>query len=79
MLLPGRTLNTSGEKCAIGTASAISVGVVVKTPTVPVKFSIAGFDSKPEKIREVLFIDTEDFRLYNNAFISGARAASTSR
>ncbi len=26
-------------------------------------------DSHPLKIREVLFIDTEDFRLYNNAFI----------
>jgi hypothetical protein len=34
-----------------------------------VGFSLAGYDSKPEKIREVLFIDTEDFRLYNNAFI----------
>jgi hypothetical protein len=34
-----------------------------------VKYTIAGFDSKPVKIREVLFIDTEDFRLYNHAFI----------
>ncbi|HUI84657.1 MAG TPA: hypothetical protein VL240_10560 [Candidatus Binatia bacterium] len=34
-----------------------------------VKYSVAGFDSEPIKIREVLFIDTEDFRLYNNAFI----------
>ncbi len=34
-----------------------------------VKYSIAGFDSEPVKIREVLFIDTVDFRLYNNAFI----------
>lgn len=38
-----------------------------------VKFSVAGFDSKPVKIREVLFIDTEDFRLYNNAFIARRR------
>ena len=28
-----------------------------------------GFQEEPLKIREVLFIDTEDFRLYNNAFI----------
>lgn len=34
-----------------------------------VKFSSAGFESQPVKIREVLFIDTSDFRLYNNAFI----------
>jgi hypothetical protein len=34
-----------------------------------VKFSSAGFETQPVKIREVLFIDTEDFRLYNNAFI----------
>jgi hypothetical protein len=34
-----------------------------------VKFSNKGFDSQPVKIREVLFIDTTDFRLYNNAFI----------
>lgn len=34
-----------------------------------VKFSSAGFESQPVEIREVLFIDTEDFRLYNNAFI----------
>lgn len=33
------------------------------------KFSVAGFDSQPVKIREVVFVDTEDFRLYNNAFI----------
>jgi len=55
------------------------VAVVVKTPTVPVKFSIAGFDFKPEKIREVLFIDTEDFRLYNNAFIARRRNLAHAR
>ena len=38
-----------------------------------VVFSSDGFDAKPEKIREVLFIDTEDFRLYNNAFIARRR------
>jgi len=40
-----------------------------------VKFSVAGFDAKPVKLREVLFIDTEDFRLYNNAFIGRRRIA----
>src|SRR6516225_6827733 len=33
------------------------------------KYAVAGFDGRAVKIREVLFIDTEDFRLYNNAFI----------
>jgi hypothetical protein len=34
-----------------------------------VDFSSKGFHATPLKIREVLFIDTKDFRLYNNAFI----------
>ncbi len=34
-----------------------------------VKYTTEGFTQQPVKIREVLFIDTEDFRLYNNAFI----------
>ncbi len=34
-----------------------------------VRFSVDGYDSEPVQIREVLFIDTDDFRLYNNAFI----------
>jgi hypothetical protein len=34
-----------------------------------VGFSSKGFHASPLKIREVLFIDTPDFRLYNNAFI----------
>jgi hypothetical protein len=38
-----------------------------------VEYSVAGFDSKSEKIREVLFIDNEDFRLYNHAFIARRR------
>jgi hypothetical protein len=33
------------------------------------RFDVTGFDSQPVKIREVVFIDTDDFRLYNNAFI----------
>ena len=34
-----------------------------------VDFSSKGFLTSPLKIREVLFVDTHDFRLYNNAFI----------
>ncbi|HVO25764.1 MAG TPA: hypothetical protein VMW56_19270 [Candidatus Margulisiibacteriota bacterium] len=34
-----------------------------------VAFSIDGFADQPLQIREVLFLDTPDFRLYNNAFI----------
>jgi hypothetical protein len=51
--------------------SLFDFGKVMRDPTKEygVKFSTAGFESKPIKIREVLFIDTEDFRLYNNGFI----------
>src|SRR5580765_4830092 len=34
-----------------------------------VGFSSKGFHGSPLKIREVLFVDTPDFRLYNNSFI----------
>jgi len=34
-----------------------------------VKFTTKGFRKEPLQIREVLFVDTPDFRLYNNAFI----------
>lgn len=34
-----------------------------------VAFKTKGFREMPIKIREVLFLDTPDFRLYNNAFI----------
>ena len=34
-----------------------------------VDFDVAGFADEPLQIREVLFMDTPDFRLYNNAFI----------
>src|SRR5215471_2879946 len=34
-----------------------------------VAFLTKGFDQEPLKIREILFLDTADFRLYNNAFI----------
>jgi len=51
--------------------SFFDYGKVMREPArgTGVKFTTAGFDSEPVKIREVLFIDTEDFRLYNNAFI----------
>jgi hypothetical protein len=34
-----------------------------------VSFSAGDFKDEPIQIREVLFVDTSDFRLYNNAFI----------
>jgi hypothetical protein len=51
--------------------SFFEFGKVFKEPAKEhgVKYSIAGFDSQPVKLREVIFADTEDFRLYNNAFI----------
>ena len=55
----------------ISRESLFDFGKVMREPAKEhgVKFSSAGFESQPIKIREVLFIDTEDFRLYNNAFI----------
>lgn len=51
--------------------SLFEFGKVLREPADEhgVKFSKKDFESQPIKIREVLFIDTEDFRLYNNAFI----------
>ena len=51
--------------------SLFEFGKVMREPAKEhgVKFSKKGFDTQSIKIREVLFIDTEDFRLYNNAFI----------
>jgi hypothetical protein len=51
--------------------SLFDFGKVMREPTKAngVGFSVSGFDAQPVKIREVLFIDTDDFRLYNNAFI----------
>lgn len=40
-----------------------------------VKFTSDGFESQPVKLREVIFVDTDDFRLYNNAFILRRRIA----
>ena len=51
--------------------SFFDFGKVFKDPAKQhgVKYSIAGFESQPVKLREVVFVDTDDFRLYNNAFI----------
>ena len=51
--------------------SLFSFGDVLKGPAKAcgVGFSTKGFHATPLKIREVLFVDTKDFRLYNNAFI----------
>jgi len=51
--------------------SLFAFGEVLKGPAKEhgVTFSAKGFHAQPLKIREVLFVDTADFRLYNNAFI----------
>src|SRR5271169_512194 len=51
--------------------SFFDFGKVFKEPAKEhgVKYTTEGFIEQPVKIREVLFVDTEDFRLYNNAFI----------
>ncbi|HEY7391787.1 MAG TPA: hypothetical protein VH640_24945, partial [Bryobacteraceae bacterium] len=40
-----------------------------------VKYTLAGFEAQPTKLREIIFVDTDDFRLYNNAFILRRRIA----
>lgn len=42
-----------------------------------VKVSTEEFEDAPLKIREVLFVDTKDFKLYNNAFILRRRIPYT--
>jgi hypothetical protein len=51
--------------------SLFEFGEVLKAPAkqVGVGYTQKGYHAKPLKIREVLFVDTDDFRLYNNAFI----------
>jgi hypothetical protein len=51
--------------------SFFDFGKVMREPAKEhgVKYTTEGFLEQPVKIREVLFIDTDDFRLYNNAFI----------
>jgi hypothetical protein len=57
--------------------SFFDFGKVFKEPAKQhgVKYGLAGFDSQPVKLREVVFVDTDDFRLYNNAFILRRRIA----
>ena len=51
--------------------SFFDLAKVVRRPAdeAGVDFSVDGFADEPLQIREVLFMDTADFRLYNNAFI----------
>ena len=55
----------------ISRESLFNFAKVMRTPAAEhgVELTMKGFQEEPLKIREVLFIDTEDFRLYNNAFI----------
>lgn len=59
--------------------SLFDFGKVLKAPAEEhgVKFSTKGYRDEPLKIREVLFVDTHDFRLYNNAFILRRRIPYT--
>jgi hypothetical protein len=52
-------------------ASLFEFGEVARAPAAEhgVKLTTKGFQDRLLKIREVLFIDTQDFRLYKNAFI----------
>jgi len=51
--------------------SLFSFADVIERPAkdLGVGFSRKGYKKEPLRIREVLFVDTKDFRLYNNAFI----------
>lgn len=51
--------------------SLFDFGKVIKAPAAEngMSFSVGNFINSPVKIREVIFIDTDDFRLYNNSFI----------
>jgi len=57
--------------------SLFDFGKVMREPCKEhgVRFTTGNFETEPIKIREVLFIDTDDFRLYNNAFILRRRIA----
>src|SRR4030095_14172351 len=52
-------------------ASLLDLVKVMKKPLgeAGVDFKTDGFLDAPVRIREVLFVDTPDFRLYNNGFI----------
>jgi len=51
--------------------SLFEFGEVLRAPAKEcgARFTSKGFSAQPLKIREVIFVDTEDFRLYNHAFI----------
>ena len=55
----------------VSRARLFDFGKVTRAPAAEhgVKLTTKGYQDRPLKIREVLFIDTEDFRLYKNAFI----------
>ena len=59
--------------------SLFKFGKVLRAPAdqCDVNFSTMNFENAPLKIREVLFVDTADFRLYNNAFILRRRIPYT--
>lgn len=59
--------------------SLFEFGDVLRTPAAEhnVGFRTKKFHGVPVKIREVLFVDTTDFRLYNNAFILRRRIPYT--
>jgi hypothetical protein len=61
----------------ISRESLMNFGKVIKGPATElgVGFNVGEFLDAPIKIREVLFVDTPDFRLYNNAFILRRRIA----
>src|SRR5678815_2553441 len=55
----------------ISRKSLLDLIKVIKHPAgeLGVKFTTDEYENDPVKIREVLFVDTPDYRLYNNAFI----------
>jgi len=59
--------------------SLLNFGKVLRAPAEQchVKFSTGDFADAPVEIREVLFMDTADFLLYNNAFILRRRIPYT--
>ncbi len=52
-------------------SSLFDFGKLLKRPAKDngISFQVGNYPQAPLKIREVLFLDTADFRLYNNAFI----------
>ncbi|UKJ08206.1 hypothetical protein [Solitalea lacus] len=55
----------------VSRSSFFDFAKIIKRPTVNggITFTTNGFINEPVQIREVLFVDTRDFRLYNNGFI----------